>query len=342
MQIPGRSASSGSGYRYGFNGKEKSDEINGSGVDYDYGLRIYDSRIGKFLSVDGLTKNYPWYTPYQFAGDKPIWCIDIDGAEEQIVTIYKDINGNRHTQTYKANEFELAEWTSLQKTYAMGFGNSSSAQGYQWIGGYQTYKSFSPGDINNIEWRGPGKGTLTIDATGNIIKLNYDDQKVKGIDGNKSPSLSKSIAMGWKGFKTFFITPDPLVEGSSEFKETIDRVIEVSGLIIGAGELGESKKVLDLIKGSANLVSTLDDLTKFSENKIKNKNLKAIVETLKTALSVVNLNDAYKVLSNKKANIVEKFPKALGTVSDFKGLADYLKDKFKSIEKSEKSSSEIK
>lgn len=34
----------------------------------DYGMRIYDSRLGRFLSVDPLTQSYPWYTPYQYAG----------------------------------------------------------------------------------------------------------------------------------------------------------------------------------------------------------------------------------------------------------------------------------
>ena len=36
----------------------------------------------RFLSVDPLSVDYPWYTPYQFAGNKPIWAIDLDGAEE--------------------------------------------------------------------------------------------------------------------------------------------------------------------------------------------------------------------------------------------------------------------
>jgi RHS repeat-associated protein len=70
-------------YRYGFNGKEKDDEgLGGSGATYDYGFRIYNPNIAKFLSVDPLTKSYPWYTPYQFAGNKPIKFIDLDGAEE--------------------------------------------------------------------------------------------------------------------------------------------------------------------------------------------------------------------------------------------------------------------
>lgn len=34
-------------------------------------MRIYDPRVGKFLSVDPLAKQYPFYTPYQFAGNMP-------------------------------------------------------------------------------------------------------------------------------------------------------------------------------------------------------------------------------------------------------------------------------
>jgi len=72
-------------YRYGFNGKEKdqSGEFGGN-TTYDYGFRIYNPAVGRFLSVDPLTKKYPWYTPYQFAGNKPVWAIDLDGLEEML------------------------------------------------------------------------------------------------------------------------------------------------------------------------------------------------------------------------------------------------------------------
>jgi RHS repeat-associated protein len=70
-------------YRYGFNGKEKDNSF-ASNNSYDYGFRIYNPRLAKFLSVDPLTNSYPWYTPYQFAGNKPIWAIDLDGLEELI------------------------------------------------------------------------------------------------------------------------------------------------------------------------------------------------------------------------------------------------------------------
>ena len=68
-------------YRYGFNGKENDNDVKGTGNQQDYGMRIYDPRLGRFLSVDPLTKAYPWYTPYQFAGNSPILFIDLDGGE---------------------------------------------------------------------------------------------------------------------------------------------------------------------------------------------------------------------------------------------------------------------
>jgi RHS repeat-associated protein len=96
MLMPERQWSYGSGYRYGFNGKENDNEVKGNGVQYDYGFRIYDARIGKFLSVDPLTESYPWYTPYQFAGNKPIQFIDLDGLEEALPksTSYKVVITN--------------------------------------------------------------------------------------------------------------------------------------------------------------------------------------------------------------------------------------------------------
>jgi RHS repeat-associated protein len=68
-------------YRYGFNGKENDNDVKGEGNQQDYGMRIYDPRLGRFLSVDPITKNYPMLTPYQYASNNPIQNIDIDGLE---------------------------------------------------------------------------------------------------------------------------------------------------------------------------------------------------------------------------------------------------------------------
>ncbi|HVM86677.1 MAG TPA: RHS repeat-associated core domain-containing protein [Puia sp.] len=61
-------------YRYGFNGKENDNNIATS-VE-DYGMRIFDSRLGRFFSDDPLSEKYPELTPYQFASNSPTSGVD--------------------------------------------------------------------------------------------------------------------------------------------------------------------------------------------------------------------------------------------------------------------------
>ena len=77
------------GYRYGFNGKENDNEVKGNGNQQDYGLRIYDPRLGRFLSVDPLEKNYSWNSTYAFSENDPINFIDWDGAEKYKKAIWR-------------------------------------------------------------------------------------------------------------------------------------------------------------------------------------------------------------------------------------------------------------
>lgn len=81
MLQAGRNFNSGD-YEYGFNGKRMDSEVSGTGNSYDYGFRIYNPRIGKFLSVDPLARKFSFYSPYHFAGNKPISALDIDGLED--------------------------------------------------------------------------------------------------------------------------------------------------------------------------------------------------------------------------------------------------------------------
>lgn len=59
MGMPGRKFAEDDLYRYGFNGKENDNDVKGEGNQQDYGMRIYDPRLGKFFSVDPLTEEYP-------------------------------------------------------------------------------------------------------------------------------------------------------------------------------------------------------------------------------------------------------------------------------------------
>ena len=81
MEMPGRTFNPDK-YKFGFNGKLNDNEVYGvTGSFQDYGMRMYDTRVCRFISVDPLTKKYPMLTPYQFASNSPIRMIDLDGKE---------------------------------------------------------------------------------------------------------------------------------------------------------------------------------------------------------------------------------------------------------------------
>src|SRR5689334_420185 len=119
MIMPRRAFSSAAGYRYGFNGKENDSEVKGLGNEQDYGMRIYDPRVGRFLSVDPLTRNYPKLTPYQFASNTPLQAIDLDGKEAKFVYGYFD-------QERERAALQPTQWLVVQgQTHEKTFGNAA-------------------------------------------------------------------------------------------------------------------------------------------------------------------------------------------------------------------------
>ena len=80
MTMPGRKMSPES-YRFGFNGKENVDEVDGW---QDYGMRMYNRKIARFPTPDPIIvyqQKYPELSSYQYASLNPIRYIDIDGLE---------------------------------------------------------------------------------------------------------------------------------------------------------------------------------------------------------------------------------------------------------------------
>ncbi|MBI1222589.1 MAG: hypothetical protein GC180_08305 [Bacteroidetes bacterium] len=73
-------------YRYGFNGMEKDNERSGVGNTVSFKFRIHDTRLGRFLSVDPIAREYPWNSTYAFAENTPVACIDLEGKEKYIAT----------------------------------------------------------------------------------------------------------------------------------------------------------------------------------------------------------------------------------------------------------------
>ena len=81
MMMVGRSWEAGSDYRYGFGGMERVDDVYGINNSIDFGTRIYDPRLGRWLSTDPLERKYPNVSPYTYVLDNPILYLDIGGRD---------------------------------------------------------------------------------------------------------------------------------------------------------------------------------------------------------------------------------------------------------------------
>jgi hypothetical protein len=68
------------------------------------------------VSVDPLAAEYPFYTPYQYAGNQPVNFIDLDGLEP---ASKKDDNSTPEPKTGNDNRFDslgYSKWKKEQKS----------------------------------------------------------------------------------------------------------------------------------------------------------------------------------------------------------------------------------
>jgi len=140
--------------------------IKGDDNQQDYGMRIYDPRVGRFLSVDPIAREYPELTTYQFASNTPIMAIDLDGLEMSKKTETREI---RLTVVLK---------------------NSSKSLGNEPDHGSEFMKDLKQQLTKDFEQTYSGN-----DATGNAWIAKVDDIRViydmKNEDANEVSTLSE-------------------------------------------------------------------------------------------------------------------------------------------------------
>ncbi len=277
--MPGRQYNS-NGYRYGFNGKENDNEVKGTGAQQDYGMRIYDPRLGKFLSVDPLTKEYPWNSVYAFAENDVIRSKDLDGAEKDIVTIYLDQSGAQiGNPTFETlpkpgplgdgtlTKFEQLKWYGSESSKASYF----APQGQQYIPSIDV----SPSLWQNIKFK-TSKFTDQISRSTKGSMKNYgalegDNGRKKVSDlvhsindlGEQIPIIGEAFALNdalWTGMD---VAAD--IEKGNIKTAAVRLVTEVAGnLIDDAIDKGVSAK--PLTKGAVNVTTKI--ITGYVSNEI--------------------------------------------------------------------------
>ena len=181
MSMPGRSFTS-KNYRYGFNGKEKDDEVKDSSNEIDYGMRAYDSRLGRFMSIDPLISKLPSYSPYVFCLNNPISVIDFDGAFPYPIHIrsfapYRTFGlgfsgDSRGYSTVLGKLYEGGTTTSrIQQKFIVDPSAGSHTSPQTWSDESHTFfgtKTGTPsGDITNFKSSTDKKGNSTVSFTAN-------------------------------------------------------------------------------------------------------------------------------------------------------------------------------
>jgi|GEM_PF-2613831 len=112
-------------YRYGFNGQMKNNEWAGVGNYLDFKFRGYNSRTGRFISVDPLFEKYPWNSDYAFAANKVINSMDLEGLEAVgtynkatgTLLLIPDISQTKPSLPYRyVDAFQYAQLSAADKS----------------------------------------------------------------------------------------------------------------------------------------------------------------------------------------------------------------------------------
>ncbi|MEY3199877.1 MAG: hypothetical protein RJA13_1835 [Bacteroidota bacterium] len=168
--LPGRHSVI-SEYRYGLNGMEKDDEIkNIEGSSYDFGARLYDPRVARWLTQDALSIKKPDLSPYQAFKNNPVVYVDPDGNDEYLSIIIKDESGH---------ETILRGTKPISKKYMAGY--------VAYSGETRVFPTQTMHDFRTII-------TITQNADGTVTA---SDPVYYQIPGGKS--IQETLEMGWFG-----------------------------------------------------------------------------------------------------------------------------------------------
>ena len=166
-----------SSYHYAFNGKPHDDDIYGKDNSYDYGMRMYDPRLGRFMSTDPLYKKYPMLSTYQFASNTPIQATDLDGKEAQSsIYVAGNFNFNFGTDKIRAGVGIQVNDRNGQTSAAINITNDNENRNLS-LNAYVNANAagfISAGTTYNINGGDKDQGAGTLTPFVDLISQNVD------------------------------------------------------------------------------------------------------------------------------------------------------------------------
>lgn len=156
--------------RFGFNGKEGDGEVKGDGNSYDFGARMYDSRLGRWLTIDPKAGKYPDYSPYHFAYNSPLIVKDPNGEENIVVIGGADVSPTSKDK----NKFANTGLLQLQNHIDQDDGELTTVLLYT-AGMTQTQLDDVNTHVNDLRKEGKNVSVVQIETTEQMV--NYMNSK---------------------------------------------------------------------------------------------------------------------------------------------------------------------
>ena len=142
------------GYRFGFQGQEKDDELKGRGNSLNYKYRMHDPRIGRFFAVDPLAVDYPYNSPYAFSENDLIRAVELEGLEKKVTIDNSAAPGGDIKTQHVGCAACIKEQTDVTKDKyfgpvldqlnAEGLINAQSTVTFTWLGQRDETKTTGP------------------------------------------------------------------------------------------------------------------------------------------------------------------------------------------------------
>ncbi len=269
----------------------------------------------------------PFYTPYQFAGNKPIIAIDLDGLEEKITITSPNADGSLYTtKTFLMTDYALSEWNVLKGNMGLLL-NSVEGNFY----GSEDYASGISTDANG-NYVSPATGTLNITLAYNGgVYASYDKKRL-GLSP-KGVSFIKSLSTSMEGFDRLFINPK--TEAEKSFNNTVSAYVTgvlfapLSAEALAAEGLFNFKAIFNFL----DFASDIDEVAGGDKGSISSQYLEGtaatVVNTVKAVTSFTNKNIGINDIT-KSTSTSNKIKTGVNIVNDTKETITNTKEAAKS------------
>jgi RHS repeat-associated protein len=285
-------------HRYLYNGKEQVTDL-GFGLS-EYGFRWYDSQIAKFVQVDPLADEYSYKSTYDYAENKPISGIDLDGLE----WVQSNMNGN----------------TTINVNTDLSFDPKLNLTPEQ-IASYKSAISFQFNKILNSSSDGKISGSVTFNGGKNSDRLipNANIYSEKHTGGSDDPMIAGFQING--GFSINLLNKNGSIKSPLELADDFTHELFHTVRLEHPFEKTQGNDTELLHNGGNNFCTTVKtdpnivhNIMNYSLISIDDQKLKNLWQTNGTMLITkdqINLIQNEINLQNKGYGVIPKYNKSL-------------------------------